>query len=83
MFAAKRERPYIRQTVVVLSTRVKEPNETNYQKLARMIKYLNGTKKNCLTLSVDNLKVIKWYMETRFVVRPYFNSRTEAIITTG
>ena len=34
---AKRARLHIHQTVAVLSMRVKEPNETDWQKLAIMI----------------------------------------------
>ena len=81
MFLAKRAVLDIHQTVVVLSTRVKEPNQTYWEKLFRTIKYLNGTNKNYLTLSSYDLKVIKWYMDASFVVHPGFKSRTRAIVT--
>ena len=48
-----------------------------------MIKYLNGGNKNHLTLSSDDLKVIKWYVDEIFLVLPDFKSRTEAIMTLG
>ena len=48
-----------------------------------MIKYLNGTNKKYLTLSVDDLKVIKWYVDTSFAVHPDFKSHTGAIVTMG
>ena len=48
-----------------------------------MIKYLNGTKKKCLTLSADDLKVIKWYVGASFVVHPDFKSHTRGIMTMG
>ena len=83
MFLAKRVRPYIHQTVLMLSMEVKETNETDCQKLVRMITYLNGTKKKYLTLSADDLKVIKWYVDAIFAVHPYFKSRTGAIMTMG
>ena len=54
MFVANRVRPDIHQMIVVLSPRVKEPNDTDWQKLVRMIKYLNGTNKKYLTLSADD-----------------------------
>ena len=65
---AKISRPDIHQTVAVLSTRVKvkEPNETDFQMLVRMINYLNGTKKSYHTLSYDALKVVKWYVDESF-----------------
>ena len=52
-------RPDILQTVTVLLMRVKEPNETNWQHLVRMIKYINGTKKKYLNLSADDSKVVE------------------------
>ena len=79
----KRVRPDIHQTVVVLSTMVKKCNDTDWQKLARMIKYLNGTNKKFLTLSADDLKVVKWYVDASFAVRPDFKSHTGTIVTMG
>ena len=73
--------PDIHQTAVMLSTRVKEPNETDWKKLARMIKYLNGINKKYVTMSDNDLKVIKWYVDASFLVQPYFNSHTGAIMT--
>ena len=63
--------------------RVKEPNDTYLKILVRMIKYLNGTNKNHPTLSADDLKVVKWYVDTSFAVRPDLKSHTRAIITMG
>ena len=81
MFVANITRPDIHQKVSVLSTRVKETNENDCQKLFIMINYLNGTKKNYLNLNSGVLKVVKLYVETSFVVHPDFNSHTGAIFT--
>ena len=43
LFVCKRERPNIKVAVVFLCTRVKEPTEEDYKKLARSIKYLRNT----------------------------------------
>ena len=83
MFVSKRLVPYLHQTVAVLSTTIKEHNETGLQSLVRIINYLNGTNKNCLTLSADYLKVIKLYADASFAVRPYFKSRNGVIMTMG
>ena len=48
-----------------------------------MINYLNGGNKNYLTLSADDLKVIKWYVGASFEVLPDFNSHTGVILTMG
>jgi len=45
IFMSKRARPDIHQVVAVLSTRVKQPNDSDWSKLKRLIMYLNGTKR--------------------------------------
>ena len=83
MFVVNRAIPDIHQTVMLLSTRVKEHNENFREKLMTMIKYLNGTKKNYLTLSADDLKVVKWYVDASFSVQLYFKSHTGEIVNMG
>ena len=46
-----------------------------------MIKYFNGENKNYLTLSSDDLKGVKWYVDVSFVVHPDFKSHTRALMT--
>ena len=50
-------------SVAFLTTRVKIPDEDNWGKLKRVLKYLNGTKYLKLRLTVDNLVVLKWYVD--------------------
>ena len=49
--------------VAFLTTRVKSPDEDDWGKLKRVLKYLNGTKYLKLRLTVDNLSVLKWYVD--------------------
>jgi hypothetical protein len=44
-------------------TRVEAPDEDDWGKLKRVLKYLNGTKHLKLTLSVDDLGLLKWYVD--------------------
>ena len=46
-----------------LTTRVKRPKEDNWGKLRKVLKYLKGTKYMKLTLTVDNLSIIKWWVD--------------------
>jgi hypothetical protein len=78
LFLCKRARPDIQPTIDVLCTRVKEPNKADWGKLARMMKYLNGTSKLQLILSAGNLHCIKWYVDASFAVHPDFKSHTGA-----
>ena len=83
IFVSKRARPDIHQTVAILSTRVREPNESDWHKLCRFIKYLNGTHDKYLTLSIDTIGVIKWFIDASFAVHPDFKSHTGAEMTMG
>ena len=44
-------------------TRVKNPGEDNWGKLKQVLKYLNGTKLLKLILTVENLGMLKWYVD--------------------
>jgi hypothetical protein len=66
LFLCKRARPDIQPTIDVLCTRVKGPNEADWAKLVRLMKYLNGMRELKLTLSADNLHCIKWYVDASF-----------------
>ena len=83
LFACKRARPDIHPTIAVLCTRVKKPNEDDWTKLNRLLKYINGTRKDKLILSADDLHVIKWYVDCAFAVHPDFKSHTGGSMTYG
>ena len=42
--------------------------------------YCNGTQKDKLILSADNLHIIKWYVDSAFGVHPDFKSHTSAVM---
>ena len=69
--------------IVLLCTRTKEPNVSDWNKLIRMMKYLNGTQDMKLTLSTKNLWSIKWYVDASFTVHPDFRSQTGGTMTFG
>jgi hypothetical protein len=83
LFLCKRARPNILHAILVLCTRVRDLNQTDSEKLMRAMKYLNGTKGENITLSVDNLRVVKWYVDASFAVHPDFKSHTGAMMTLG
>jgi hypothetical protein len=83
LFACKRARPDIHPTIAVLCTRVKKPNEDDWRKLNRLLKYINGSRKDKLILSADDLHVIKWYVDAAFAVHPDFKSHTGGNMTYG
>ena len=83
LFVSKRGRPDIQPAIAGLCTRVKEPDESDWSKLVRLMKFLNKTRKRVLTLHADSLHVIKWYVDASFAVHPDFKSHTGAVMTMG
>jgi len=49
----------------------------------RVLKYLNGTRQDKLTLTADDLHVVKWYVDASFTVHPDFKSHTGGMMTFG
>lgn len=72
LFASKRARPDAQPTIALLCARVKEPNKSDWQKLIRLMKCLNGTKGRNLTLSADDIRVIKWSVDGSFAAHANF-----------
>ena len=70
LFLAKRGRPDILPTIEFLCTQVKEPSDIDWKKLKQLMKYLNNTRDEILTLGADNLNVIKWFVGAGFAVHP-------------
>ena len=59
------------------------PNKDDWVKLVRVMKYLNQTKKDCLTLRADGSRVGKWHVDAAFAVHPDFRSHTGASFSLG
>ena len=76
LFATKRARPDIATAVSFLTTRVIEPDEDDWKKLVRMIRYLNGSPDLPLTLKADSTNIVKWWVDGSYNVHPDFRSQT-------
>ena len=83
LFLSKRARLDIHPTVSVLATRVRTPNESDWKKLVRMMRYLHSTKTWHKTLRADSLNIIKHYVDASFAVHPDFRSHTGSTMTMG
>lgn len=83
----KRARPDLQPTVPFLCTRVQDPDEGDWKKLLRMIKYLIDTKNMELTLeaetSGEDVLICKWYPDVAFAVHSDMKSHTGAVLTLG
>jgi len=83
LFASTRVRRDIQTTVAFLTTRVKQPGEDVWGKLKRVLKYLNATRHLHLTLTVDSLSSIKWYVDGSHQIHDDCKGHTGAFMTLG
>ena len=70
-------------TTAFLTTRVREPDEDDWKKLKCLILYLNGTKDLVVTLSAENARILKWYIDASYGVHKDRKSHTGAVLTMG
>jgi hypothetical protein len=63
LFMATRARRDIQTALAFLTIQVKTPDEDNGGKLKRMLKYLNVAKYLKLNLTVDDMGLLKWYVD--------------------
>ena len=83
LFLCKRARPDIQTAVAFLTTRVRAPDEDDYKKLARVMKYLRGTRTLPLTLEADNLQLVKWWIDGAFATHRDMRSHTGGALSLG
>jgi hypothetical protein len=83
MFLCKRARPDVNPAIGFLSSRVKEPNEGDWNKLQKVLGFLKGTIEDVLTLEADDTQTMMWYIDAAFAVHADMKSHTGAIFTMG
>jgi hypothetical protein len=83
LFAAKRARPDLQVAVAYLCTRVKSPNQSDYRKLTRVIKYLRFTIFIPLVLGWDGTGHLTWSVDASFAVHKDMRSHTGAVLSLG
>lgn len=83
LFLSGRARRDIQTAVAFLTTRVKGPDEDDWGKLKRVLKYLNGTLDLGLCLSVENLGIVRWYVDASYATHEDCRGHTGAMMTLG
>jgi hypothetical protein len=83
LFLSKRARPDVHLSVAYLMTRVKSPDEDDYKKLGRVIKYLRGSIDKILTLEADATQIVKWWVDASFAVHHDMKSHTGGTMSLG
>ena len=80
---AKRSRPDIQTAIAFLCTRVKSPDEHDWKKLGRVMKYLQLTPFLPLCRGWDRTGVVQWYVDASFAVHKDMRSHTGGLMTMG
>ena len=80
---ATRARQDIQTAVAFLTTRVKSPDEDDWGKLKRVLKYLNGTRYLKLQLTVESMGMLKWYVDGSHNVHWDCKGHGGAVFTLG
>ena len=84
LFAANRARRDIQTAVSFLTTRVQAPDEDDWGKLKRVLKYLNGTRYLKLILSADAMNfAIHWYIDGSHQIHEDCRGQTGSLVTFG
>jgi hypothetical protein len=84
LFAANRARRDIQTAVSFLTTRVKNPDEDDWGKLVRVLKYLKGTRFMKLILSADEMNfTIHWYIDGSHQVHEDCRGQIGCLMTMG
>ena len=83
LFATKRARPDTCTAIAYLTTRVREPDKDDWQKLRHHIQYLRMTKDLALILSADGTGILKWWIDASFAVHPNMRGHSGGGLSMG
>jgi hypothetical protein len=83
LFLSQRARPDIRPAVSFLNTRLVKPDEDDYKKLVRVVKYLDTTVDMPLVLAADDTGKIRWWIDASFAVHEDMKSHTGGTMSMG
>ena len=83
LYIALRCRIDIQTTVAFLTTRVKKPDKDDWMKLKRCLKYLKGKKHMKITIIVDSISILKWWVDVSYNTHDDYKGHTRAMMTLG
>jgi hypothetical protein len=83
LFASTRARKDIHTTIACLTMRVRNPNEDDWGKLRRLMRYIKGTINLPLILRADNIHVIKWWVDASLATHDNCRGHTGGTMSLG
>jgi hypothetical protein len=82
-YLSQRARPDVRTAVSFLCKRVSAPDEDDYKKLTRVMKYLQSTLYLKLKLEADDSGIIRWWVDASYAVHPDMKGHTGGTMSMG
>ena len=83
LYATKRARPDTCTSVAFLTTRVREPNLEDWNKLSHMMRYIRVTRRLPLILSADGTHILKWWVDAEFAVHSNMRGHSRGGLSLG
>ena len=83
LYLSQRGRPDVRTAISFLCGRLQNPDEDDYKKLTRLIRYLRGSKELVLTLCANNDGIIRWWIDASYAVHNDMKGHTGATLSLG
>ena len=83
LYLSQHGHPDIRTAISFLCGRLHNPDEDDYKKLTRMIRYLHGTKDLILTLRANNDGIVRWWIDASYAVHEDMKGQTGATLSLG
>ena len=68
LFISNRSRPDVIPTISIMLGRVRSPNQSDWMKCRRLVKYLKSTRDIHLTLHFDGINIARWHVDATFGV---------------
>ena len=82
-YLSQRGRPDVRTAVSFLCKRVSAPDDNDYKKLTRVMRYLQSTRNLKLKLESDGSGVIRWCVDASYAVHPDMKGHTGGTMSMG
>ena len=83
LYLSQRGRPDIRTAISFLCGPLHNPDEDDYKKLTRMIRYLRGTKSLIITLQANDDGITRWWIDASYAVHDDMKGHPGATMSLG
>ena len=83
LYLSQRGWPDIRTAISFLCSHLNCPDEDDFKKLTRLIRYLHHTLYMCLVLGKDDTESVRWWIDASYAVHPNMRGHSGATMSMG